>query len=92
VTRRKRANRLSFTSTSLALGAAMEDLGIALADRQLVAREVRYGQLVCPLDIEMDTHQGYYLVYQKDRPLSEEMRAFRDWVIDEMADQGPGPD
>jgi LysR family glycine cleavage system transcriptional activator len=91
VTRRKRANRLSFTSTSLALGAAMEDLGIALADRQLVAREVRYGQLVCPLDIEMDTHQGYYLVYQKDRRLSEEMRAFRDWVMHEMADQGPRP-
>jgi len=92
VTRRKRANRLSFTSTSLALGAAMENLGIALADRHLVAREVRYGQLVCPLDIEWNTHQGYYLVYQKERRVTEEMRAFLDWVMDEIADERATPD
>lgn len=85
VTRRKRAKRLSFTSTSLALGAAMENLGIALADRHLVAREVRYGQLANPLDIEMNNHLGYYLVYQKDRRLTDEMRAFLDWVMDEIA-------
>lgn len=85
VTRQKRANRLSFTSTSLALGAAMENLGIALADRHLVAREVKYGQLVIPLDIEMNDHQGYYLVYQKDRRLTDEMRACLDWVMDEIA-------
>jgi LysR family glycine cleavage system transcriptional activator len=85
VTRQKRAKRLSFTSTSLALGAAMENLGIALADRHLVAREVKYGQLVSPLDIKMNNHLGYYLVYQKDRRLTDEMRAFLDWVMDEIA-------
>ena len=87
VTRRKRAKRLSFTSTSLALGAAMENLGIALADRQLVAREVRYGQLVGALDIALNSHQGYYLAYQKGRRLSDEMRAFLDWVMDEIGDE-----
>jgi LysR family glycine cleavage system transcriptional activator len=92
VTRRKRANRLSLTSTSLALGAAMENLGIALADRHLVAREVRYGQLVCALDIELNTHQGYYLVYQKGRRLSEEMRAFRDWVMDAIGEERATPE
>ena len=85
VTRRKRAKRLSFTSSSLALGAAMENLGIALADRHLVAREVKYGQLASPLDIEMNNHLGYYLVYQKDRRLTDEMRAFLDWVLNEIA-------
>jgi LysR family glycine cleavage system transcriptional activator len=87
VTRRKRAKRLSFTSTSLALGAAMENLGIALADRQLVAREIHYGQLVAALDVALNSHQGYYLVYQKGRSLSAEMRALLDWVMDEMADE-----
>ena len=83
----KRAKRLSFSSTSLALGAAMENLGIALADRQLVAREVLYGRLVTPLDIAMENQLGYYLVYQKHRKLTDEMRAFLDWVIEEIADE-----
>jgi LysR family glycine cleavage system transcriptional activator len=90
VTRRKRANRLSVSSTSLALGAAMENLGIALADRQLVAREVLYGRLVTPLDISVDNHLGYYLVYQKDRRLSDEMRAVLEWVLDEIAGEKVG--
>ena len=85
VTRRNRSKRLSVSSTSLALGAAMENLGVALADRQLVAREVLYGRLVTPLDISMNNHLGYYLVYQKDRKPSQEMRAFIDWVMDEIA-------
>jgi LysR family glycine cleavage system transcriptional activator len=85
VTRKKRGKRLSVSSTSLALGAAMENLGIALADRQLVAREVLYGRLVTPLDISMDRHLGYYLVYQKDRKPSQEMRAFLDWVMEAIA-------
>jgi LysR family glycine cleavage system transcriptional activator len=87
VTCEKRAKRLGFSSTSLALGAAMESLGIALADRQLVAREVLYGRLVTPLDIAMEKQLGYYLVYQKHRKLTDQMRAFLDWVMDEIADE-----
>lgn len=85
VTRKKRAKRLSFSSTSLALGAAMENLGIALADRQLVAREVLYGRLVTPLDVSMDKHLGYYLVHQKGRRLTQEMQAFLDWMMAAIA-------
>lgn len=85
VTRKKRVKRLSFSSASLALGAAMENLGIALADRHLVAREVLYGRLVTPLDISMDNNLGYYLVHQKDRKLTQQMQAFLDWVMEEIA-------
>ena len=87
VTRQKRGKRLSVSSTSLALGAAMENLGIALADRQLVAREVLYGRLVTPLNISMVNHLGYHLVYHKDRQLTKQMRAFLDWVLEEIADE-----
>jgi LysR family glycine cleavage system transcriptional activator len=92
VTRKKSGKRLSFSSTSLALGAAMESLGIALADRQVVAREVLYGRLVTPVDIAMENHLGYYLVHQKDRRLTDEMRAFLDWVMDEVAGESAGVD
>ena len=65
----------------------MEDLGIALADRHLIGREMKYGQLLIPLDIAMDHGQGFYLVYQKGRQLSEGMQAFFDWVMAEIAEE-----
>ncbi len=75
---------LTFSNTSLALSAAMEGVGIALADRELVEREVEYGQLVIPFDICLDTHKAFYLVYQKNRTLTHGMEAFRDWVLAQM--------
>lgn len=85
VARHGRGKRLAFSNTSLAVGAAMEDLGIALADRHLIDREIRYGQLVRPLAAEVPLGQGFYLVVGKGRALSEGMQAFFDWVMDEVA-------
>ena len=87
IQRPKRGKRLGFSSTSLAVGAAMEDLGVALADLRLIAREVKYGQLLIPLDVQMPTRQGFYMVYQAGRELSEGMRSFFDWVMNEIAAQ-----
>ncbi|WP_286237236.1 transcriptional regulator GcvA [Neptuniibacter halophilus] len=84
VSRIDTARNMTFSNTSLALGAAMEGLGIALADRGLAVRELEYGQLICPLDITLNTQKAFYLVYQKSRPLTESMQAFRDWILDEM--------
>lgn len=84
IKRIEKARNMTFSNTSLALGAAMEGLGIALADRGLAERELEYGQLVCPFDISLDTHKAFYLVYQKGRPLTESMQAFRDWILEEM--------
>lgn len=76
--------RMGISSTALAMGAAMEGLGVALADVHLVKREVQYGQLMIPFDIQMDTHKGFYLVYQQDRQLTDGMQAFKDWVCAEI--------
>ena len=87
IERPRRGKRLGFSSTSLAVGAAIEELGIALADRRLIAREVKYGQLVIPLDVQMPTAEGFYMVYQAGRELSTAMRCFFDWVMTEIAAQ-----
>lgn len=81
-----RAKNLTFSNTSLALGAAMEGLGIALADKGLAERELEYGQLISPLDLELDTGNAFYLVYQKNSPLTQNMCDFRDWILREMGD------
>ncbi|MCP5416905.1 MAG: transcriptional regulator GcvA [Chromatiaceae bacterium] len=71
---------MTFSSTSLALGAAIEGAGVALTDYRLVERELAYGQLQILFDIKLDTDAGFYLVYPRDRKLTYGMRVFRDWV------------
>lgn len=71
---------MTFSSTSLALAAAMEGAGVALTDYKLVERELAYGQLIVPLDLKLETENGFYLVYPKGRQLTYGMRAFRDWI------------
>ena len=76
---------LRFSSTSLATGAAMEGLGIALADRQLVDKELERGELVIPFDISLDTQSAFYLVYPQERALMNYgMKAFCDWILAEV--------
>ncbi|WP_210395696.1 transcriptional regulator GcvA [Motiliproteus sediminis] len=75
---------LRFSSTSLATGAAVEGLGIALADRHLVTKELKQGELVVPFDISLDTHSAFYLVWPEDQPLSYSATVFRDWIIDAL--------
>lgn len=76
---------LRFSSTSLATGAAIEGLGIALADRHLVAKELNRGDLVIPFDITLDTDSAFYLTSPKDRSLSFSATLFRGWILKEVS-------
>ncbi|MGH1462373.1 MAG: transcriptional regulator GcvA [Neptuniibacter sp.] len=80
---------MTFSSTSLALGAAMEGLGIVLGDKHLAERELKYGQLILPYDVSLETNKSFYLAYETDRPLSTSMQFFRDWILDEMQQEIP---
>ena len=75
---------MTFSSTSLALTAAMEGAGVALTDFKLVERELAYGHLIMPFNLRLETENGFYLVYPADRQLTYGMRAFRDWIVAAM--------
>ncbi len=77
---------LTFSGTSLALGAAMEGLGIALSDSQLIERELQYGQLIRLFDLELETKRAFYLVYSNKRQPTYGMEMFRDWLMAQMND------
>ncbi|WP_148864243.1 transcriptional regulator GcvA [Marinobacter fonticola] len=79
---------LQLSSGQLATAAAQESLGVALADRTLTSREINAGHLVVPFDIRLDTHKAFYLVYQKHRPLTAGMKAFKEWLMSEMQTAG----
>lgn len=80
----ERAKSMTFSNTSLAMRAAMEGLGIVLADAKLAERELHFGQLIQPLDLYMDTQQSLDLLYPKGISLTDSMIAFRDWLLDEV--------
>lgn len=75
---------LTFSSTSLAISAAIEGVGIALTDRELVEREIEFGQLIIPFNLRIETHKAFYLVYQQGRQLSRGMQAFYNWISEEI--------
>jgi len=75
---------MSFSTSSLALGGALEGAGVALTDSRLVERELRYGQLIIPFQLTFETANGFYLAYQQGRQLTRGMRAFLDWIIAEV--------
>lgn len=80
----KPRSTLSVSNGHLATAAALDGLGVALADITLSSREVESGQLVIPFNIPLDSHKAFYLVYRKQRPLTVGMKAFKEWLMSEM--------
>jgi LysR family glycine cleavage system transcriptional activator len=87
VSRSQITKGLTFSSTSLAIAAAMEGVGVALADLELVERELQYGQLIIPFHLEFDTKKAFYLAYQRGRQMTRPMQAFHDWILAEIGAQ-----
>lgn len=85
----KPTNRpISFSSSSLAVTAAIQGFGIALADASLAEKTIAKGDLVIPFDIRLKLDEAFYLVYQKNRKMTFAMQAFKDWVMMEMQEGG----
>ncbi|WP_328591928.1 transcriptional regulator GcvA [Maribrevibacterium harenarium] len=75
---------LMFSSGSLTAGAAVQGLGIALADAELVQAELEAGSLIKLFDTQLATNRSFYLVYEKRRPVTAAMAAFREWIMAQM--------
>lgn len=76
-----------FSSTSLATNAAIQGVGVALADRTLVQKHLERGDLVIPFDIELETPSAFYLVYPVEGKMTRAMAAFRDWLLAEVNEE-----
>lgn len=73
-----------FDTLDLAIRAAIDGLGITIADRQMVARELAAGQLVQVLDVEVDGHQSYWWVSRPGQDLPAHVEQFREWLMHEV--------
>lgn len=74
-----------FSNSGLALDAAKDGLGLTLAFRPLVARDIAEGRLAVPFDIALHTRYAYYLVTPEVTGERPELSAFRTWLLEEAA-------
>lgn len=82
------SGNLTFETRHFATQAAIERLGVALADRALIADDLRSGRLVIPFDKPLQTSGAYYFVYEPFRRHEPALGAFRDWVVARMQQGG----
>lgn len=74
-----------FDSYLLAIEAAIEGQGIALAPHFLVQADLKTGRLVQPFPIAVRQPARWYLVCRKERAEEPRIQRFRDWMIDLVA-------
>ncbi|TPI31214.1 transcriptional regulator GcvA [Mesorhizobium sp. B3-1-9] len=65
--------------------AAMAGHGVAILTRALFKNEIADGRLVRPFDLVGDDGHAYWLVYPTARRNVPKIRAFRDWILAEIA-------
>ena len=61
-------------------------MGVAVADRSMVAPLMQTGALTQVLDVEVEGHESYWLVTRTDRALSPHVEALRRWLSCEISE------
>ena len=74
-----------FSDASLAIEAAIEGMGVALAVKPLLAAEIHAGRLVVPFDIVAPANWAYFLVTPETVAVAPAVEAFRTWILAEAA-------
>ncbi len=76
---------VTFTASNLMIDAAIGGLGIGLGNTMLAGEDIKAGRLVKPFDLTLKLETGYFLVYGQGALRRPKIKAFRDWVFDQMA-------
>ena len=75
----------TFNDANLTLQAAVDGHGVALGRRVLVLRDLAAGRLVRPFAVTVPCEPAYYLVTAEHATDLPKVRAFRAWLLDEIA-------
>ncbi|WP_460452308.1 transcriptional regulator GcvA [Alsobacter sp. SYSU BS001988] len=74
---------LKFENSALAYQAAIDELGVVMAQRAFIEDDLRSGRLVAPLSLHVRTNSGYYLAYPEARAGSAAIKSFERWIVQE---------
>ncbi|MBL8699159.1 MAG: transcriptional regulator GcvA [Alphaproteobacteria bacterium] len=72
---------LRFGASVLAYQAAIDGLGLAIAQSDFVSDELAAGRLLMPFPVELRTGRGYFVTRAAGHRLPPVVAAFRDWLI-----------
>jgi LysR family glycine cleavage system transcriptional activator len=81
---------ITFDNAALAYQAASDGLGVVMAQRALIAEDLKSGRLVAPFDRQTPTTGAYYLAVQAGRPKAPRVAAFEAWLLAEAAKSDAG--
>lgn len=76
---------LTFESAAYAVEAAVQGQGVLLGRSALVSADLAAGRLVRPFELALKSRWKYYVVYPDGALRHQKVKAFRDWLFDEMA-------
>jgi LysR family glycine cleavage system transcriptional activator len=80
-----RANAPTILLQTITAGAAMSGAGAALLIPEFFELEVAAGRLVAPYDAISEDGNAYWLAYPESRRNVPKIKAFRDWIVGEIA-------
>lgn len=80
------ARQLEFDSSSLAYQAAIDGIGVAMAQLPLVLEDLRSGLLVMPFPVSVPDSDVYNLIWPDRSPRNRSFLPFRDWLLAEARD------
>jgi LysR family glycine cleavage system transcriptional activator len=70
-----------FDHDAMAVQAALSGMGVAIVNRELVAKQLADGTLVAPFPHDLHSDLAFWLVYPKHRGDDPAIQAFRDWLF-----------
>ena len=73
-----------FESSDHAVQAAVQGEGVVLGRSALVADDLQAGRLVRPFSMSLPADLAYYVAYPVQTPQRPKVRAFRDWLFEEV--------
>jgi LysR family glycine cleavage system transcriptional activator len=74
---------LKFENAALAYQAAIDQLGVMIAQLALVADDLSAGRLVTPFALRVPTSGAYYLQHRSGQPRSGRIAVFEEWIVRE---------
>lgn len=72
---------IKFENSALSYQAAIDRVGVAIAQRAFIGEELVSGRLVEPFDIAAQTDWSYFLVYPRDRAKPPALEVFEKWLL-----------
>jgi len=79
-------NGIKLENSALTYQAAIDGLGVVIAQRSFVLDDLRAGRLIAPLNLEVPGDGSYYLCYPAERARSDAVSAFEEWLVSEVMD------